>query len=235
MISTKKIKIGQLDATIQTQLNAKENTSNKTSTISGNEASTTLFSTIKGFIDWLKDGLGTQIPAKATALVDTDRLLLFSSGLTLTRTWAQIKTTLANTFSLIDSTFPMRLQSSASVLVSNTTYFSAGSNNLQLSTTNNRFVYAGITASSFRVSLFIYNNGTLGSNVDSVVTLLNNTQGTSITITSNAKTNALSYGIVENFNFAVTEGDELSLRIVTPTFSAAPSGVIVGANLILKR
>jgi hypothetical protein len=38
------------------------------------------------------------IPAKATALVDTDRLLIFSSGLTLTRTYAQVRATLANTF-----------------------------------------------------------------------------------------------------------------------------------------
>lgn len=79
------------------QWTTKENTSNKKTTIAGNETSTTFFGVIKAWIDWFKDDLASQIPAKATANVDNDRLVVFDSAdgnKTKYRTWAQLKSTL---------------------------------------------------------------------------------------------------------------------------------------------
>jgi len=135
----------------------------------------------------------------------------------------------------VDGTFPMRFQFSSSSPLDNTTYYVGGSNNLILSTTNNRFVYAGITATSFRVSIFLYNTGTLGTSENSTIKLLNVTQGTNIVLTTTAKFNSTSYGFVGNFTFAITEGDSLALEINCPAFATNPTNVIGGANLILKK
>ena len=43
-----------------------ENAANKTSTITGNESSVTLYATIKGFVDWIKDGLAGALPGKGS-------------------------------------------------------------------------------------------------------------------------------------------------------------------------
>lgn len=89
-----------------------ENSANKTSTITGNTTSTTLYSTIKGIVDWMKDGLAAVIPAKATAFVDADTILLFDSedsSKTKTRTFAQIKSTLKNYFDTLYSNKHVRV------------------------------------------------------------------------------------------------------------------------------
>jgi hypothetical protein len=86
---------------LQAQVDNKENSTNKTSTIAGNESSTTLFSTIKGIVDWVKNGLIGQLPAKASANVDTDVYIVGDSAdgfKTKTRTWAQLKANLATVF-----------------------------------------------------------------------------------------------------------------------------------------
>ncbi len=78
-----------------------ENTINKKTTIAGNESSTTFFGVIKAWIDWFKDGLASQIPAKTTAIVDNDRILHFDSedgNKTKYRLWSQIKATLKTYF-----------------------------------------------------------------------------------------------------------------------------------------
>jgi len=134
-----------------------------------------------------------------------------------------------------DSTFPMRFQFATSNPLDSTTYYVGGSNNLVLSTTNNRFVYAGITATTFRVSIFLYNTGTLGTSENATITLLNITQGTNIILTTTAKFNSTSYGFVGNFTFAITEGDSLALSIVTPNYATNPTSVLGGVNLILKQ
>lgn len=43
-----------------------ENQANKTGTIAGNESSVSLYSTIKGLVDWLKDGLIGALPGKGS-------------------------------------------------------------------------------------------------------------------------------------------------------------------------
>lgn len=43
-----------------------ENQANKTGTITGNESSVTLYATIKGFVDWIKDGLGGVLSGKGS-------------------------------------------------------------------------------------------------------------------------------------------------------------------------
>lgn len=82
-------------------LSTKENTSNKKTTIAGNESSTTFFGVIKAWIDWFKDGLASQIPAKSTALVDNDRVVVFDSedgNKTKYRLFSQIKSALNSFF-----------------------------------------------------------------------------------------------------------------------------------------
>lgn len=97
--------VKDVTSSIQTQLNNKqaslgytaENSANKTGTITGNESSTTLYATIKGLVDWVKAGLVGVLPAKATALVDADVIVIgdsADSNKTKTRTFAQIKTNL---------------------------------------------------------------------------------------------------------------------------------------------
>lgn len=78
-----------------------ENEANKQTVIAGNESSTTFYGTIKGWIDWFKDGLASQIPSKATSLVDDDRIVLFDSednNKTKYRLFSQIKATLKTYF-----------------------------------------------------------------------------------------------------------------------------------------
>ena len=77
-----------------------EVTSNKTSTISGNELSTTLYSTIKGIVDWIKQGLTSSLSSKTTP-IDADSVLIndsADSNKTKLTTWANIKATLKTYF-----------------------------------------------------------------------------------------------------------------------------------------
>ncbi len=69
---------------------------NKTGTITGNESSTTLYSHVKGLVDWVKQGLTSILPSKTTP-VDADGVLIndsADSNKTKLTTWADIKTTL---------------------------------------------------------------------------------------------------------------------------------------------
>jgi len=73
-----------------------ENSANKTSTITGNESSTSLYSTIKGIVDWAKQGLTSVLSSKTTP-VDADGVLINDSedgNKTKITTWANIKATL---------------------------------------------------------------------------------------------------------------------------------------------
>lgn len=98
-----------------TAIGLKEDLSNKTSSIAGNESSNVLFATIKGWIDWFKDGFIGVLPAKATNLVDADVLVIgdsADSNKTKTRTWAQIKANLASVF-FLDATSSIQTQLNA--------------------------------------------------------------------------------------------------------------------------
>lgn len=73
-----------------------ENQANKTGTITGNEASATLYSTIKGIVDWVKDGLAGVLSVKAS-LTSSDSLIISDaadSNKTKTATVATLTTAL---------------------------------------------------------------------------------------------------------------------------------------------
>jgi hypothetical protein len=75
---------------------APENAANKTGTVSGNESSTVLYATIKGFVDWLKQGFTSALSTKA-APIDADGVVVndsADSNKTKLTTWANIKATL---------------------------------------------------------------------------------------------------------------------------------------------
>lgn len=84
-----------------------ENVDNKTTTITGNESSTTLYSNVKGVVDWIKQGMTALLSSlsltKATP-VDADSLLLNDSAdsnkLKLV-TWVNAKATLKTYFDTI--------------------------------------------------------------------------------------------------------------------------------------
>jgi hypothetical protein len=152
--------------------------------------------------------------------------------------WSNIKAVLKTYFDAFYSqkggTFSIRLQGSALASpADSTTYYVSGSNNLAPSTTNNRFVYAGITASKFKVSLFVYNNGTLGTGQTVTFKLLNVTQSTEVTITTTALFNSVSYGSVTEHLFSITQGDSLALQFDTPVFATNPTQIVIGCNLML--
>lgn len=77
-----------------------ENTANKTSTITGNESSTTLYSNIKGVVDWVKQGLTGVLSSKTTP-VDADSVIISDSAdssKTKTVTYTNVKAFLKTYF-----------------------------------------------------------------------------------------------------------------------------------------
>lgn len=81
-----------------------ENVANKTTTIAGNESSTTLYANVKGLVDWVKQGMTALLSSLGltkTTPVDADSLLLNDSAdsnkLKLL-SWANLKATLKTYF-----------------------------------------------------------------------------------------------------------------------------------------
>lgn len=81
-----------------------ENVANKTTTIGGNESSTTLYANVKGLVDWVKHGMTALLSSLGltkTTPVDADSLLLNDSAdsnkLKLL-SWANLKATLKTYF-----------------------------------------------------------------------------------------------------------------------------------------
>lgn len=96
-----------------------ENSANKTSTVAGNTASTTLYLTVKGYFDWLLQGLTQALSAKVTP-VDADSVLIedsADSNKTKKTTWANIKTTLATYFSGIYQTLAQQQAAGTALVV----------------------------------------------------------------------------------------------------------------------
>lgn len=80
---------------------AKESASNKTSSVSGNEASNSYFPSNNGITGWIKNYMPAWLNAKATALVDADLIVIGDSedsSKTKTRTFAQLKANLKSYF-----------------------------------------------------------------------------------------------------------------------------------------
>jgi hypothetical protein len=86
---------GKADTTyVDAQDSLKENTANKSSAISGQEASNSFFPTNNGITGWIKNFMPSWLTSKATTLVDADSILVVDSEdgfKTKTRTIAQFK------------------------------------------------------------------------------------------------------------------------------------------------
>ncbi len=79
-----------------------ENTTNKTSSVSGNEASTSLFSNLFGITNWIKSYMLSWIGSHANPVVGTDTILIGKSGVSGTRTFDQFKISIKqNDFSIL--------------------------------------------------------------------------------------------------------------------------------------
>ena len=132
-----------------------------------------------------------------------------------------------------DGTFQLIFHCAASNIGDNATLYMGGSNNLILSTTNNRFETAGITSSKLRATIFIYNTGTLGTSEDLSITLMNITQSTEITLTTTAKTNSTSYNHqTGQLTFAITAEDNLAIRINSTAIATNPTNVLFGVRVM---
>nr|WP_315245165.1 hypothetical protein [uncultured Flavobacterium sp.] len=85
----------------------KEDKSNKTSSISGQEASNSYFPSNNGFTSWIKNNLFGWVGSHATEVVDADTMVFSKSGVLGTRTFAQflanLVTRLAVYYQLIPS------------------------------------------------------------------------------------------------------------------------------------
>lgn len=108
--TTTDTQLSYLDATssIQTQINSKqaslgytaENSANKTDTVSGNTTSSTKYLSVKGYYDYLIQGI-TQALSSKTTPVDADSVLIedyADSNKTKKLSWANIKATLKTYF-----------------------------------------------------------------------------------------------------------------------------------------
>ncbi len=132
----------------------------------------------------------------------------------------------------VGSMFQMIFHCAASNIGDNATLYMGSSNNLQLSTTNNRFETAGITSSKFKASIYIYNTGTLGTSENLAISLVNVTQSTEISLDTTAKTNSTSYNkFTGELSFAITEGDLLAIKLVSTTIATNPTNVLFGVRV----
>lgn len=132
-----------------------------------------------------------------------------------------------------DGTFQLIFHCAASNVGDNATLYMGGSNNLILSTSNNRFETAGITSTKLRATIYIYNTGTLGTSEDLSITLMNVTQATEITLTATAKTNSTSYNHqTGQLTFAITQEDNLAIRINSTTIATNPTNVLFGVRVM---
>lgn len=133
----------------------------------------------------------------------------------------------------IDGTFELMFHCASSNVGDYATLYMGGSNNLPLSTTNNRFETAGITSSKLRATIYIYNTGTLGTSEDLSITLMNVTQTTEITLTTTAKTNSTSFNHqTGQLTFAITQGDNLAIRLNSIAIATNPTNVLFGVRIM---
>lgn len=99
------VPLGQMEATDAQVLadakdyaDTKEDAVNKTSSLSGKEASNSWFPSTNGLTSWLKNFSSAWFGAHSTEVADADTLLIGKSGVLGTRTYAQIKMSLATVF-----------------------------------------------------------------------------------------------------------------------------------------
>ena len=93
---TSPISVGDNDSRVQNV----EHTTNKTDTVAGNTTSSTKFLSVKGYYDWLLQGITQSLSSKTTP-VDGDSILIEDSAdgnKTKKSTWANIKATLKTYF-----------------------------------------------------------------------------------------------------------------------------------------
>ncbi len=94
---------------VTVDISGKEDSSNKTSVVSGNESSSTLFATLSGITGWIKNNMPSWLSVKTT-LVDADGLLMSdsaASGQTKTISWVNFKAAILALY--VDLTSPQTI------------------------------------------------------------------------------------------------------------------------------
>lgn len=234
-----------------------ENSANKTNTVAGNEASTTLYLSVKGYYDylvglvWLTAQLfGTWISglvSKATP-VDADIIPLMDSAdtnKTKGLSWANFKATLKTYFDTLYApasqldTFTIPFSSLNFNPADSTTYYFAGANALAPAVTDtnydSNFGYAFVIIGC---TIGCYGNATQGSNENSVLQFRNVTQGTSTVIgnfTSDGTATMIQYTTMTGLNISVAATDWGCIQWDTPVWATNPGSVRTTGFLICKR
>lgn len=234
-----------------------EASSNKTDTVAGNEASTTLYLSVKGYYDylvglvWLTAQLfGTWISglvSKATP-VDADIIPLMDSAdtnKTKGLSWANFKATLKTYFDTLYApasqldTFTIPFSSLNFNPADSTTYYFAGANALAPAATDtnydSNFGYAFVIIGC---TIGCYGNATQGSNENSVLQFRNVTQGTSTVIgnfTSDGTATMIQYTTMTGLNISVAATDWGCIQWDTPVWATNPGSVRTTGFLICKR
>jgi hypothetical protein len=97
-----------------------ENSANKSATIAGNESSTTLYTNVKGVVDWMKQGftgLLSSLSLTKTTPLDADSIIIndsADSNKTKLTTWANVKATLKAYFDTLYSLLSITTQTGTS-------------------------------------------------------------------------------------------------------------------------
>lgn len=210
-----------------------ENASNKSTSVTTDQASNIKFPSVKSVFDWatglfqtisalaadvravVLTGLST---ASAAAVTSSDSLLVAIGKLQ-----AQITAKKTDTFLFL---------SSPTNLVDATTYYFVTTQSI-LPTSGGKYTIAQFTTTqlSWAVSIGTTSGGS-GSSENAVMTLYNITQATSIVLSSTMKTDAFYTGFTGSGAFAISPNDALEVRILTPTYSANPNGVAISVRLI---
>jgi hypothetical protein len=219
-----------------------ENSSNKTSTVSGNESSTSLYATIKGFVDWLKQGFTSALPSKTTP-VDADSVLIndsADSNKTKLVTYTNVKAFLKTYFDTLYVSSSNRVTGISRAFA--TSYNPTDASTVYVGFTNNQAPNAAVAArtitapasSTQLIQFTAYITGTLGTTEGVTINLVNNTAGTSTQLTNSSNWSTSTVHQTYSSTLTFSAGDKYSIEIVHPTWATNPTTVFVCFDITFR-